>query len=143
MNPLLFGPIMDLFTKVADKIWPDPAKKAEAQLELLKMQQAGEFKELEANLLLAQGQMDINKVEAGSSSLFVAGWRPAVGWVSVLGLFYQFLLRPLGGWVALNWFHWANLPPALETDTLMSLLFGILGLGAYRTVEKIRGVATK
>lgn len=140
MNPLIFGPIMDLFSKVADKIWPDPEKKAQAQLELLKMQQAGDFKELEANLLLAQGQMDINKVEAGSSSLFTSGWRPAVGWVCASGLGYQLLLRPIGGWIALNWFNWTSLPPALELDTLMSLLFGMLGLGAYRTIEKVKGV---
>jgi hypothetical protein len=141
MNPLLVGPIMDLFSKVADKIWPDPEKKAQAQLELVKLHQAGEFKELEANLALAQGQMDINKAEASSGNAFAAGWRPAVGWICASGLGYQVLLRPLGGWIAFNWFNWTNLPPALEMDTLMSLLFGMLGLGAYRTFEKVKGVA--
>lgn len=140
MNPLILGPIMDLFGKLADKIWPDPEKKAQAQLELLKMQQAGEFKELEANLALAQGQMEINKVEAASPSVFTSGWRPAVGWICASGLGYQVLLRPIGGWIALNWLHWASLPPALEMDSLMSLMFGMLGLGAYRTFEKVKGV---
>lgn len=141
MNPLILGPIMDLFGKVADKIWPDPEKKAQAQMELLKLQQAGEFKELEASLLLAQGQMDINKVEAANPSLFTSGWRPAIGWVCASGLGYQILIRPIGGWIALNWFHWTSLPPSLEMDTLMSLMFGMLGLGAYRTIEKIKGVS--
>lgn len=140
MNPLLLGPIFDLVGKISDKIWPDPQQKAQAQLELLKMQQAGEFKELEASLLLAQGQMEINKVEAGNTSLFTSGWRPAVGWVCASGLAYQLLLRPIGGWVATNILLWPTLPPPLELDTLMSLLFGMLGLGAYRTIEKVRGV---
>lgn len=141
MNPLLLSPIFDMFGKVMDKIWPDPEKKAQAHLELMKMQQAGDFKELESNLLLAQGQMDINKVEAGSASLFTSGWRPAVGWVCALGLFYQMFLRPLLGWGAMQWFGWTDLPPALELDTLMTLLFGMLGLGAYRSFEKVKGVA--
>lgn len=140
MNPILFGPILDLFTKALDKVWPDPEKKAQLQLELAKMQQAGDFKELEATLAMAQGQMDINKVEAASASGFTSGWRPAIGWICASGLGYQVLLRPVGGWVALNWLHWTSLPPALEMDSLMSLLFGMLGLGAYRTYEKVKGV---
>lgn len=140
MNPLLIGPISEMFGKVMDKIWPDPEKKAQAQLELMKMQQAGDFKELETTLLLAQGQMKINEVEAASASIFTSGWRPAVGWVCATGLGYQILLRPLGGWVAMEWFHWTSLPPPLEMDSLMTLLFGLLGLGGYRTYEKVRGV---
>jgi len=140
MNPLILGPLMGLFEKVTDRFFPDPEKKQQAQLEVLKLAQAGELKELEASLLLAQGQLKINEVEAASPSVFTSGWRPAVGWICATGLGYQVLIRPLGGWIALNWLHWTSLPPALEMDTLMSLLFGMLGLGAYRTFEKIKGV---
>jgi hypothetical protein len=140
MNPLILGPILGLFEKVTERFFPDPAQKAQAELELIKLHQAGAFKELEANLLLAQGQLKINEVEAASPSAFTSGWRPFIGWVCGAGLGYQILLRPIGGWVALNWFGWTSLPPSLEMETLMTLLFGMLGLGAFRTAEKFKGV---
>jgi len=92
-------------------------------------------------------QIEVNKVEAGSSSLFVSGWRPAVGWIGVLGLAYQFLGYPLMQWL------WAfgqgvdliprglPAPPDLQTDQLMVLLSGLLGFGGMRSFEKSRGVA--
>lgn len=137
MNSLLAGGLFDVLGKVFDRVFPDPQQKAQAQLELLKMQQAGEFKELDASVQLALGQMEVNKVEAAGESLFKSGWRPAIGWVCAAGLLYQLLLRPLLGWAAQNYLKW-SLPPSLEMDTLGTLLFGMLGLGAYRTVEKIK-----
>lgn len=135
MNPLLIGPLVGTLGKIFDRVWPDPEKKALAQLELLKMQQAGEFKELEADLQLAVGQMEVNKAEAAAPDLFTRGWRPFIGWVCGAGLAYQFLVRPLlVGFLGHDY-------PGLETDTLMTLLFGTLGLGAFRTTEKIKGVA--
>jgi hypothetical protein len=87
-----------------------------------------------------KNQTDVNLADAGSGSFFKSGWRPAAGWTCVSALFYQFLARPLGGWIMQQLLGW-QLPPSLETDTLMTLLFGLLGLGAYRTVERIRGKA--
>lgn len=137
MNPLLLGGIFDIAGKVFDRLFPDPEQKAAAQLELIKLQQQGAFKELDASLQLAQGQMDINKVEAASDSIFKSGWRPFVGWTCGGGLFYQIMARPLLGWMCENLWQWKH-PPALEMETLMTLLFGLLGLGAYRTVEKLK-----
>jgi hypothetical protein len=94
-------------------------------------------------------QVEVNKIEANSSSLFVSGWRPAVGWVGVLGLAYQFLGYPLMQWL------WSFLqgvdiipkglqpPPDLQTDQLMVLLSGLLGFGGMRSFEKHKGVAAK
>jgi hypothetical protein len=94
-------------------------------------------------------QVEVNKIEAGSSSLFVSGWRPAVGWVGVAGLAYQFLGYPLMQWL------WSFLqgvdiipkgltpPPNLETEQLMVLLSGLLGFGGMRSFEKAKGVASK
>src|SRR5437867_1952417 len=96
---LALGPILDIGSKLIDRIFPDPAQKAQAQLELIKLQQAGEFKALEADLQIQVAQIDVNKTEAASSKFFVSGWRPAVGWVCVLGLAYTFLLRPLISYV--------------------------------------------
>ncbi|MFZ4537836.1 holin family protein [Propionivibrio sp.] len=135
MNPLLIGGLFDVVGKLADRLWPDPAKKAEAQLELLKMSQAGEFKQLDADLQLALAQSEVNKVEAAAPDFFTRGWRPFIGWVCGLGLAYQFLLRPLLMGLLLRDF------PELGMETLMTLLFGLLGLGSLRTTEKIKGVA--
>jgi hypothetical protein len=130
MNPLelIVGPLF----KVIDKIIPDPQAKAQMQLELIRLQQSGELAQM-------TGQMEINKAEAASPDLFRGGWRPFIGWICGAGLLYQFLLRPLLGWLSsIN--GWA-VPPPLEMDTLLTLLLGMLGLGAYRTAEKVKGVA--
>lgn len=88
-------------------------------------------------------QTEINKVEAGHRSIFVAGWRPFIGWVCGSALAYNFVIRDLLGWYLLN-FHEAakiSFPPALQMDHLMVVLTGMLGLAGYRTVEKIRNKA--
>ena len=138
MTPLIGG-LMDAGLKVLDRVIPDPQAKAQAQLELLKLQQAGEFKVLEADLQLALAQTEVNKVEAASADPFKSGWRPAAGWVCVLGLLYQFLLQPLLAWGSVIQGYAA--PPVLELGDLYGLLFGMLGLGAYRSFEKTKGKA--
>lgn len=122
--------------KIIDKVIPDPAAKAQAEIELFKLKQAGDFKVLDAELEAMRNQSKINEIEAGSSSLFVSGWRPAAGWVCVLGLLYQFIVRPLA--IGIGGFQL----PGIE-DVLMELLFGMLGLGGFRTMEKLRNVANK
>lgn len=72
--------------------------------------------------------------------MFVSGWRPAVGWVCVLGLFVQAVGYPLMGWALSIWSPGTPMPQ-IDADTLMSLLVPMLGLGAYRTFEKVKGVA--
>lgn len=124
-------------TQILDKVLPDPQAAADAKLKMLELAQRGELAQLNAETQLAQGQIDVNKIEAGSDSLFKSGWRPAAGWTCVGGLFYQIILRPIFGWAAANLWAWST-PPSLEMDTLMTLLFGLLGLGAYRTFEKTR-----
>jgi hypothetical protein len=125
--------ITGLVSTAVDKIWPDANIEAQSKADALKAELA---KELEYTL----GQLEINKIEAASSSLFVAGWRPAVGWVCVSGFGYEFLARPLinGLLIAIG------LPPVfpgIETEALTSLLWGMLGLGTLRTAEKIKNVA--
>jgi len=85
-------------------------------------------------------QTTVNLAEASNPNLFVAGWRPAAGWVCVLGLFYSVFLRPILSWLATVW-CWSAVPPVIDTIILMELLFGMLGLGAYRTYERINGKA--
>lgn len=140
MNPLLVGGIFDLAGKVFDKLFPNPEEKAKAQYELFKLQQEGAFKELEAELQMAQGQMDINKAEAESPDFFRGGWRPFIGWVCGLGLAYQFIFRPLLTFTLMVAETKVQALPALEMETLMTLLLGMLGLGGLRTAEKLKGV---
>lgn len=134
MNPLTLVPLLG---DLLDRVLPDPKIASDAKLKVMEMAQAGDLQKLSSETQLAQGQIDTNKVEAASESLWKSGWRPFVGWVCGSGLAYQLLLRPVLGWVALNLWGWSE-PPSLEMDTLMTLLFGILGLGAYRTFEKVR-----
>lgn len=141
MNPLLLGGLFDLASKVFDKIFPDPKQAAEAKLKMFELQQQGELAVLQAETALATGQMEINKVEAASDSFFKSGWRPATGWICVFGLFYQFVFLPFATFL-LALYEVRAVMPAMDLNTLMTLLFGLLGLGGYRTIEKIKG-ATK
>jgi len=89
---------------------------------------------------LSRGQLEINKVEASSTSLFVSGWRPAVAWVCVLGMASNFVLIPMANF-ALAILESDITVPLIDTSTMMPVLMGMLGLGAMRTVEKINKVS--
>jgi hypothetical protein len=126
---------LDLGNTLITRIFPDPAQAANAKLELIKLQQSGELASMTA-------QTDINKVEAASSSLFVSGWRPAIGWVCALALAYQYLLKPLSGVIASLFGVTIPPLPGLD-DNLWQLMMGMLGMGGLRTFEKVQGVASK
>jgi len=81
--------------KLIDRLWPDPAQAAAAKLELLKMQQSGELAQLAADTDVIKGQIAVNQAEAANASIFVSGWRPAVGWMCAAGVGTQFLVGPL------------------------------------------------
>ena len=89
---------------------------------------------------LAKGQLEVNKVEAASQSMFVAGWRPAVGWVCVLGMASNFIIIPMANF-GLALAESGVTIPLIDTSTMMPVLMGMLGLGAMRAVEKVRGVS--
>lgn len=135
MNPLLLNSIFSIGQSILDRFFPDPAQKAAAQMELLKMQQEGQFKDLDAALQSDLAQAHINEVEAANSSLFVSGWRPGAGWICVAALFYQFLLRPLAPWCMSVAGHPVPELPTLD-GSLMELTFALLGLGGMRSYDK-------
>jgi hypothetical protein len=132
---------LDLGGKLIDRLIPDPAQKQAAALELLKLQQSGELAQLTADTDLAKGQLGVNQAEAANPNLFVSGWRPFIGWICGAGLGYAFLVRPIAGPLAQKYLGAPM--DALDMGTLGTLLFGMLGLGGMRTVEKINGVAAK
>jgi len=91
-------------------------------------------------------QVEVNKKEAQHRSLFVAGWRPAIGWSSAAGIFYHFIGQPLAQWsveVIALWKDIKDVPmlPTLDVGELISLALAMLGVAGYRTYEKVKGVA--
>ena len=115
---------------IIDKFVETPEEKQAAEL-------------LKAKLMMrpSLAQAEINKIEAGHRSIFVAGWRPFIGWVCGLALAYNFVLRDMIAWVIVNTGSTASMPPAIAMDQLITILLAMLGLGAFRTTEKIKGVS--
>ena len=127
--------LLPTISGLLDKLIPDPEARAKAQLDLLKLQQDGAFKELDAQLQINLAQAEINKVEAASQNGFQAGWRPLAGYMCVAGLGYEFLLRPLLPWALTV--SGVEAPPLPSLDgVLFELMFGMLGLGTLRTADR-------
>jgi hypothetical protein len=104
--------------------------------------QAAELIKAKLMMKPSLAQIELNKVEAGHRSIFVAGWRPFIGWVCGLALLWHFILFDLLTWVTVNFFpHVTELPELSGTETLVTVLLSLLGLGAMRTAEKIGGRA--
>jgi hypothetical protein len=117
----LIGPVTGLLDKfIEDK---DQKSALAHEIATLAQKQAHES---------ALAQLEVNKVEAAHKSLFVAGWRPAIGWICGLALLYSTILAPILG-------IWFTVPP-VDSSLLTSVLMGMLGLGAMRTVEKTKNV---
>jgi hypothetical protein len=133
------GSIFSFASTVIDKIFPDPAQRDAAKLELFKQQQAGAFKELEADLAIAQGQMAINQTEAASPDVFRGGWRPFIGWVCGVGCAWNWLGLPVAKVVAELHGTPIAMSPA-DLSEMMPILMGMLGLGGLRTFERVKGV---
>jgi hypothetical protein len=145
MDLIGIGSIIEGVGKVASSLVTTDRERLQMALEDRKL----DLEQAKIDQATDLAQVEVNKIEAASTSVFVSGWRPAVGWVGVLGLAYQFLGYPLMQWL------WAfgqgvdiipkglNPPPDLQTDQLMVLLSGLLGFGGMRTFEKHKGVAAK
>jgi hypothetical protein len=137
---MIWQALIPVIGTVLEKVLPDPQASAEAKIKLMELAQKGELAVLDAETKMALGQIEVNKVEAGTD-MFRGGWRPATGWACVFGLVYQFLLQPLLPWlVAVFGGSVPPLPP-IDNETLMVLLTGMLGLGGLRTLERIKGKA--
>lgn len=133
MNPLdLLSGLTPIVNKVLDLI-PDPNAKARAEAEM------------QAELLKyaaeqSAQQSEVNKVEAANANLFVSGWRPAIGWTCALAFMFMYVVAPLATWVAAFFNHIVPIPQ-FDTNALMSLTTGMLGLGAMRSFDKKQGTS--
>jgi len=132
LDPL--SAVLDVGGKIIDKIWPDKNEAEKARVKLAELAQAGEFKEIE----LILKQIEVNAIEAQHESIFVAGWRPGIGWICGASLFYHYILEPFLFFV-LTALDVHVILPALDTSELMTILLGILGLGAFRSYDKKQG----
>jgi len=131
MNLLGIGSIIEGVGKIADDLVTSDEERAKVALQ---------SKQIDAALL--QGQMDVNKAEAEHKSIFVAGWRPAIGWVGASAMAYQFLFYPLLTWVVALAGSDVTPPELGDTDALYPIILGMLGIGGMRSFDKSRGVQT-
>ncbi len=132
--------IIPALSKLLDKIIPDPTAREQAKLELLRFERTQDLEELRLILSADQSQNEINKTEAAHSDLFVAGWRPFIGWVCGVAFAYHFIVQPILAFALINTGNDLKLP-AFDMDALFTVLMGMLGLGGLRTFEKIRSVS--
>ena len=137
----MIGAILPVVGTLIDKLFPDKQAADEAKIKMMELAQKGELAQLDAQMQLSMGQIETNKIEAASTDPFRAGWRPMAGWACSLGLFYEFLLRPILPWlVGLTGAEVAPMPN-VDIDQLMILLGGLLGLGSLRSFERVKGKA--
>ena len=125
--------------KIIDKFIPDPQAKLKAQQELMAMQHDELVAVLGAESEAIKGQLRANENEALSRSVFVAGWRPFIGWVCGLSFAWHFVVSPIVLFAAE--FYGKSIPvPVFDMNSLMTVLMGMLGLGGMRTYEKMKGL---
>ena len=137
MIPII-GDVIKSVSDIVAKAIPDADKRMEVNLELARLGDAAQARLDEQ----VAGQIDVNKIEASSGSLFVSGWRPAVGWVGAAGFGYSAVLQPLLSWIATVGFKYTGTIPQVDSNLLLTVLMGMLGIGGMRTYEKIKGVST-
>lgn len=132
----------DLRTAITGEAPIDPNKRAELLVQIQALEAASLQAAADFDKAQMQGAVEVAKIEAASPDKFVARWRPFIGWTCGAGLCIQFVIGPVGAFVAALVTGKPQSFPALNVELLITLVFGMLGLGGMRTLEKIRG-ATK
>lgn len=118
------------------RIWPDATEIEKTKLTAL-------TQEIQNAYMLQLSQIDTNKIEAASSSVFVAGWRPFVGWICGVSLAYVGIIEPVARFIAVVIFAYTGAFPLIDTELTMQILLGMLGLVGARSFDKVKGVARK
>lgn len=131
--------LIPLLGNLLDRVLPDPKVAADAKLEVMKLAQSGELAQLNADVQLASGQIEVNKVEAANASLWVSGWRPAVGWCCAAAFAFKFIGGP-SAFVLSQWFGHPITLPVFDFTEMSTILLGMLGLSVSRTYERVKGV---
>lgn len=137
----LWDAIPELIGKVIDRVIPDPVQQAEAKFKVAQLAQNGELEQMRAETGLATAQIDVNKIEAASSSLFVSGWRPFIGWTCGAAFAYVSIIEPISRFIAQVIFKYVGTFPIVDTTITLQVLLGMLGLGIMRSFDKKNGVS--
>ena len=123
------GRALATISKVVDELHTSEEEKLDKKILMQRLQQK-----------LAEKQLDVNAKEASHRSVFVAGWRPAIGWCGALALFFAFILSPCIEWYA-KFSGMDIVPPAIETGPLLAIVTSMLGVAGMRSFEKAKGIA--
>ncbi|HEY2685870.1 MAG TPA: 3TM-type holin [Steroidobacteraceae bacterium] len=138
----IWDTVVSPIVSIINKVIPDKAAAAAAVAQLNQLQLQGQLADEMAQLqAVTVNQSDVNKVEAANPSVFVSGWRPMIGWVCGFALAYAAVIEPLARFVATVLLNYTGPFPVIDTSITLQVLFGLLGLGTLRTVEKFKGVA--
>ena len=133
------GNLVKAVGDVVDNLFTSDEERLEKELERYKAEREYDYKEAELIARQNIAQAEVNKEEARSGSLFVAGWRPAIGWVGAIALFYQFVLYPLLLWIP----GIKNPPEPLDYTMLYTLITGMLGIAGMRSYDKLKKTDTR
>jgi|TARA_R110000744_G_scaffold206591_1_gene325190 hypothetical protein len=125
----------DIGKSIISRVWPDPTDQAKQLFKLEELKQKGDLAQLNAMVVSLQGQLQINAVEAAHRSIFVAGWRPFIGWVGGVSLAYAGILEPLMRFIATVAGYEGDFP-LIETASTITILMGMLGIGGMRSYDK-------
>lgn len=117
--------LIPIISTIIDKMFPDADTSNKIKSELITQIMTSE-----------QQQIEVNKIEAGHQSIFVSGWRPALGWICVFAFAYTYIIQPMVNIYLVR--HGQQPLPAFESDELYTILMGMLGLGGLRSIEKIK-----
>lgn len=131
------GSILDIGSKLVDRIIPDPQAAAQAKLELAKLQASGELAKLAADTDLAKAQLAVDQTEAASPNWFASNWRPFVGWASGFAFIYASIFEPFITWLARLAGSTETLPH-VDTSILIPVLLAMLGMGGMHMYENIQ-----
>ena len=129
----LIPSLLPVVGEVLDRFFPNKEEKERAAREI-------EAKLTEHLAKIDLAQLEVNKAEAKSRNIFVAGWRPFVGWTCGMALAYTYVIQPILIFGLAHFGYWVDLPP-LDMSTMMPVLLGMLGLGGLRSFEKYKGVS--
>jgi hypothetical protein len=137
--------VVDLLKTGIDKIWPDKTEADKAKAALAQAEVAGNLQEMQNQWENAKEQIEVNKEEAANNSIFVAGWRPFIGWVCGSAFAWAFVFQPIVVAVAAAMGRPINPKDLaiLDFSQIQPVLYGMLGLGAMRTYEKVKGATSK
>ena len=133
--------LIEMASSVAEKIWPDPIKRAEEMRRLEELRQKGDLERLDAEVKIMLAQIKVNEEQAKHKSLFVSGARPFIIWAGGFSMVWTGIIHPILTWVWAFYGFEGNPPPLIESSSLTAIMTGLLGVSGMRSFDKTKGVS--